>query len=398
MRKLKSWIASFEEYMQAGSTPEIFRRWSGISTIAGALEQKTWVTTMGENLFPNLYVIIVAPAGVGKTFVTKSVWRLWSTLEGHHLASSSLTSASLADELRHAQRNITLPQSPPIQFHSLKICANEMQVLIPAYDFDFMGKLTDIYDGHPYSERRRKEDNSFFVKHPQINMLAATTPKYLNSVIPEAAWDQGFMSRCILVFHGEQERRSLFAAKKGDEKLWKDLAADLASIGNLYGQMIFTDDAADSVDAWYLEGCPPAPDHPRLSSYQTRRHANILKLMQVSCADRGDDRVIEKIDFERALTWLFEAEMAMPEIFKAMSASGDGRILEDCHHAMWSVFLKTGSTPIPKKMVYLFLQKRLPAYAVEGAIKSMEASGMMKAKTVPPYGTCYVPLRDGPGI
>lgn len=395
-RKLGSWIDSFMEYTSNGSSPPLFCKWGGISAVAGALERKVFFDTPSMGiLFPNIYVIIIGPPGVGKTLITNLVGRLWNELENHHVAANSVTSASLVDELRKAIRNMIRPGAPTVQFNSLKVCANEMQVLIPMYDFDLMGKLTDIYDCLPYSESRRKEENNFKIAAPQITLLAATTPKYMNAVIPESAWDQGFLSRCFLVFSGEREVKSLFRKRSTDPKLWDNLVHDLKIISNIAGEAKIVNEAADMLDAWHLDGGPPTPDHPRIQNYNTRRTAHLIKLMTISALDRKDEPVIEVQDFERALEWLLEAEMYMSEIFKAMSSSGDGSVLDDCHYAMWKVYLKMNNTPIPKPSVYRYLQSRLPTYAVEGAIRNMENSKMIKPTTVEGSGTCYIPCPPG---
>lgn len=379
------------EYMQYGTSPQLFCKWAAIAAIAGALERKVWVVTFGEPLYPGMYTILISPPGVGKTFLTSQVWRLWQGLQGHYTAQSSLTSASLVDELRQAERHIIRPGEPVVQFNSLKICANEMQVLIPAYDFDFMGKLTELWDCHPYGERRRKEDNNFQLKAPQVNLLAAATPKYMTSVIPEAAWDQGFLARCILIYSGEQKKRSLFAARTRNPELLHNLQNDLGEIASLYGEMHFTDEAQHEMDQWYLNGGAPVPDHPKLTHYVTRRPSHLLKLCQVSSAERGDDLTITVQDFTRALEWLLEAELYAPDIFKAMTSSADGRTLEDCHYAMVQVYVKTGQKPIPRARINQFLATRMPAFAVKGAIETMESAGWISAVTVEGKGTCYIP-------
>lgn len=60
------WIECFLEYTKGLPSPEIFRLWAGISTIAGMLERKVWVTTSGGTIYPNIYAVLVAPPAVGK--------------------------------------------------------------------------------------------------------------------------------------------------------------------------------------------------------------------------------------------------------------------------------------------------------------------------------------------
>lgn len=368
-RRLNSWVDSFYEYTDLLPSPSLFRKWVGISIIAGALERKSWVRTLGSNLYPNMYVILVGPPGVGKSVLTSQAWSLWYELtgegDGQKLASTSLMKAGLIDDLRDATRRIVRPSEDPpvVTFNSLKICSNELGVLIPGYDNDFMNTLTDLYDGHPYAERRRTRDLNFKIDAPQLNLLAATTPSYLNNVLPEGAWDQGFLSRTILVYSGQTTIRPLFSEETYDSKLRRDLIHDLKIIGDLYGKMTFAPDAAECVSKWHMDKGPPQPEHPKLMHYNTRRTAHLLKLCMVASASTSDELVITLDHVGQALDWLIEVETFMPDIFKSMAVGGDARAIEDCWYHAYTLWMKE-KKPIQEHRIIHFLQERVPAHSV----------------------------------
>jgi hypothetical protein len=134
-------------------SPEIFRKWSAITAIAGALEQKIWIRSQGEILYPNLYTFLVGPSGSGKTRALRACNTLWQELrDSHHfVAPIKLSKSSLVDVLAKAVRIIRGTH----QFNSLLIAAGELGVLIPGYDSDFMNALTYIYDVEKYDEQFR---------------------------------------------------------------------------------------------------------------------------------------------------------------------------------------------------------------------------------------------------
>lgn len=181
------WIEGFLSHTENISSPPLFRKWGAIATIAGALERKVWVRSLGSRLFPNMYTVLVAPPGVGKTEITWRIRKLWESLEDHHIASTSVTKASLIDELAEANRRwVEINSADPVtHFNSLLLCINELGVLLPAYENEFMNTLTDLWDCKHYSERRRTSKIEIDIDNPQLNLVAACTPSYLMHVLPE---------------------------------------------------------------------------------------------------------------------------------------------------------------------------------------------------------------------
>jgi hypothetical protein len=395
-RKLDNWIDGFMEMTAGLPSPELFRKWSAISAIAGALERKVWVHTLGQNLYPTMYVILVAPPGVGKSVVTSKVGKLWGAIPDQHLASSSVTKASLIDDLRDATREIVRPSSTPPsdKFNSLKILSNELGVLIPSYDNEFMNVLTDIYDGYGYSERRRSKELNFELKAPQFSLLAATTPNYLSNILPEGAWEQGFLSRTILVYSGLTVLVDPFSTGKVDEKQAKALQTDLNRIALMYGEITFTEEAKAALTEWHLAGGPPAPDHPKLLNYRTRRTLHLLKLCMVASVADSESYEITFDHYQTALDWLIEVEHYIPDIFKSMATGGDMKAMEDTWYFVYKMYLKDND-PIPEAKVFRFLQERVPAHAVENIMTIMVKSGLLKEKQVNKIGRCFIPMERG---
>lgn len=388
MRKLDDWLTSFMDYTASMSAPKLFRQWTGLSMLSAALERKVWIETELGHLYPNLYVFLVSPPGVGKTVLTSMSIRAIKALSGHKVASSSITRATVVEELNEAERHAAGITGGASKFNSLYICSNELGTLLPAYDLEFMSKLTEIYDCHPYSERRRDRRHNAEIPRPQLNILAATQPGFLSSMLPEVAWEQGFLSRAILVYSGELIRKSLFAKSKHNDVLWEKLISDLKTIGNVAGELLFTQEAADLLDNFYMGGHKEtAPNHPKLHHYNTRRPAHIMKLMQVSAMSRGDEKLLTEADFIRALDWLIEAESTIPNIFKSMQSGGDSQVLRDAWHYCFEYNARSGEG-IPKEKILTFLSNRVPSEKVERILSLMESTKILRPE-ITAKGTSY---------
>ncbi len=385
------WIDGFLSHTENISSPHLFRKWGAIATIAGALERKVWIRSLGSRLFPNMYTVLVAPPGVGKTEITWRIRKLWESLEEHHIASTSVTKASLIDELADANRRWVDAKAvdPVTHFNSLLMCINELGVLLPAYENEFMNTLTDLWDCKHYSERRRTSKIEIDIDSPQLNLVAACTPSYLVHVLPEGAWDQGFLSRTMLVYSGDRQLRSLFAESAFDEEEFDNLKSGLGDIANLFGEMRFEKAAAEAMDNFHLTDGEPRPDHPKLLSYNIRRTVHLLKLCMVYSVSRSDSLVVTMEDWQRAYDAMTEVEHYMPDIFKAMSQGGAGKTMEEAWHFVFTTHAKEGK-PVLKHRLINFLQERVPVHNIQPTIDMMQ-QGMMIEKRLTPGGEAFVP-------
>jgi hypothetical protein len=400
-RKIQNWVAGFEEYTIYTGSPARLRRWAGIACLAGALEQRVWVHTKNSPLYPNLYTILVAPPGIGKSDAIKPVRKFWELLKDHKIAASSVSKASLIDELADSQRVLIHPgRNPPTtEFHSLKVLASELTVFIPDYATDFMSLMTNIYDTEPFVERKRTAKLKIEIPRPQINFLAGTTPSSMVSLLPEGAWDQGFLSRTMLAYDADKKAQSLFTKSESNDDLFKKLSSDIIEIGNLYGELSFTPEAGEFIDEWAMStpssGGPPYPDHPKLQHYLSRRTSHLLKLSQVACISFSNKLEIEVEHIQQAMDWLFDLEAHIPEIFKAMSNGGEAKVMDEAWHMLFQ-FKVRYQKGAPASLLIKFISQRVPSHAVERIIDLMQKADMIRAVAEKNVGMTYTAKERSP--
>lgn len=311
-------------------------------------------------------------------------------LEGHHVASDSVSAASLRDELHEADRRIFPESLNLVHFNALKIAIDELGQMIPAYDHELINQLTAWYDNHPFKERKRSKDISYKVDKPQINMLAGCTPSFLRDTLPEGAWDQGFTARGLFIYSGETFPKPLFLEDTIDQQLQNNLINDLRVIGNLYGKAVFIPEVAKIITAWHMSHGEPRLNHPRLQHYNTRRTAHLIKLCIIAACSRGNDLIISLEDYQQAMDWLTEAELYMPDIFKAMASGGDQRIIEELWHYAYMTHMKD-KKPIPEARLINFLRERAPAHSVGKILEVCVRAEIFREAIEPSIGKCYVP-------
>jgi hypothetical protein len=188
----------------------------------------------------------------------------------------------------------------------------------------------------------------------------------------EKAWGQGFTSRVIMIFSDERIVGDDFIELIEEQS--PALKHDLQKINSLYGHFLVTPEYRQAVNNWRALGEAPAPNHPKLVHYVTRRRVHLYKLSMVSSADRGDDLTLTKADFNRAMNWLTHAEKQMPDIFKAGATSADGAAMAEILHY---IMINEKGWGVSEQKITRFASDRIPITSILRVIEIMEGSGQI---------------------
>lgn len=365
--------------------------------VGAACERKVWLTTVKGKLYPNQYILLVGGAGIGKSLCTNLAYDFLDTIRTpdtpFHIAPTSVTKASLIDALASAERRVVRPMEIPSvnAFNSLSVVANEFGVFLPSWESEFMSVLTDLWDCRRYAETRRTAKIKLEIPNTQLNLLSADTPAHLTNLLPEGAWEQGFMSRILIVYSGENIYTDLFAEFDLDKELEENLIHDLKEIYSLWGEVEVTEEAKIAISEWAAKGGPPIPDHPKLQHYCSRRAAHLLKLCIIASVSNDSEKIVTVEHFSKALSWLIELESFMPDVFKSMKIGGDGRVMEECWHFIYQIYMKEGKKPVAEHRIWRFLQERTPAHNIERMLNAMERGKLLEKKFTESGGHGYVP-------
>lgn len=329
----------------------------------------------GENLYPNIYCFLVAHAGVGKTRSIMASKRYYLETPEPLTAPTSMSASSMIDALTKSKRTIVRLPEGPLEYNTMYITADELTAFMHQYDEEATGVLSHFYDPRPYGQTRRGNDLNIKIKSPQINMIVGCTPSMLMKYMPESSWEQGFMTRVIMVFSDERSIGDDFATK--DTSLNDDLVHDLRSIATLVGEFQVTEAYRNAVNNWRAIGEPPVPTHPKLIHYATRRRVHLYKLSMVSAIDRSDVLMLTADDFNRAMTWLTQAELTMPDIFKAGAGNADAKAMDEIYHYVLTTSAMMKG-PIPERKIINFAKERVPLHSIDRVVRIMQSSGMIE--------------------
>jgi hypothetical protein len=199
-----------------------------------------------------------------------------------------------------------------------------------------------------------------------------------------------------MIFNSDRKLRPLFQQRDQNAVARKELEHDLRHIFSIAGEMKFAPAAAEALNNWHMAGGPPAPDHPRLRNYSTRRTAHLLKLCMIASVASSDSRIITLEHFQSALDWLIDAEFFMPDIFKSMIVNADMKAIDECWHFAYTIFLREAQ-PVAEHRLVAFLQERVPVQTVMKMLQIMETSRILEKKLVGDVGYAYQPKPRKPG-
>lgn len=329
-RKLNDWLDSFIELTKNSEPPFCFRLWVGISTIAAVLERRNWLVWEG-NLYPNLYVILVSPAGRARKGTAMRYGRMFLEDIGIKLTAEAVTRESLIRRLAKSRISYFKAGDKVPSWHSsLTIYSEELAVFLNHNDTRMIRDLTDWFDCKDRWTYETKDVKlTDRITNLFVNMCGATTPDILGHIMPRETIAGGLASRIIFIY----------AANKGqvipippplNETLYIDLLSDLTRIFELEGQFIPSKPFLEAMFDWtYEHERDPPFSGTMLQSYSERRRVHILKLSMIMSASRSNDKRIELVDFERARVVLLNAEEHMLQSFSKVGDNPKAKVMPE---------------------------------------------------------------------
>lgn len=340
-------------------------------------------------LYPNLYIMLTSPPGVGKSQILNHLRRLWMGVGDLKVAPDSMTKAAMVDILRNSGKSFSVSPQQILIYHPLQIIAPEFGILLAAQDLSFLAHLNGLFDGmDEFDEKRRSRsaEEQTIIQNPLINLIGGVQPKFMQTLFPDEAWGMGTTSRMIFVEASiVPEVKSMFTISSLDPKKFARLLAELRHLSTIFARFHWTPEAIALADDWRARGHEPLPTHSKLESYVVRREANIFKLAMVASISRhrpakGQVPTIERADLLRAMSWLFDAEARMPDIFKLMSGKSDHAILEQLHMWAFREQAKNGGPThyVPQRRVYDFLSTHMPVDKVKATLDIAVKSGLLE--------------------
>ena len=295
------WIDDLLKMTEEAETPKSFIYWAGLSAIAAVVKREVWLDKHYYKLYPNLYVMLVAPSGHRKSFAISVARKLVEAVGGYRIISGRSSIQAIVKDLSTAY---TTPKGDVIADASCFIASSEFASSI-VEDPAALTILTDLYDAHAHSEWRNmlKGSGTEVLKDPCVNMISASNQAHLIDKLQEVDIEGGFVGRTIMVV--ESKKRVINPLVQAP-KIRFDLTSlipQLQQIKTLKGPFTWSKGAADLFEEWYTEHAKKL-DKSEISDRtgsQDRIHDHILKIAMLISLSDVPNLILEKQHVEEAI-------------------------------------------------------------------------------------------------
>lgn len=309
-RKLTNWLEAYLVLTNDTESPEEYHRWTALSIIAGAVRRKVFFDMGHFLLYPNMYIVLVGPAGRCKKSTAMRIGRgMLSEINGVNFTTDSITRERMI---------LDLAQCFVDGHSSMTAYSSEFASLLTSSGMDMVVFLTDIFDSPSEWSHRTKTGGTNKIKAPYLNLMGATTPDWIAKAMPLDTVGIGLTSRIIFVYQDTPRVRPWRPKLTPEQKRLRELLVeDLQAMSLLSGEYEIADDADEFYNTWYtsrIEKPNPTGD-PRLNGYYERKPIHLLKIAMIIAASRRDELLITHSDMELALSLFEEVEERMPKVF-----------------------------------------------------------------------------------
>lgn len=371
MTNREKWLS----YTSGLSSPQNFIDWAWRYIITASLQRRVWLGYDNQQCFPNQYIILTGPPGVGKGLVIKEVsyfLRFWKLKDAHKIylngSGDTLTQeqknvieavkqADLdkANKEEHQPKNkknehvepLLIPMAADATTYEALIAAvsnsymrinylmdnektgqkdvkvyghssmcfslQELASLLRKRTDDTVNYLLGLYDCPIDYEYDTKTQGMDRVRKGCINLLAGTTPSFMERVFNQELVDEGLSSRTHFIYSGKNRKNQFFIPKRTEEQLGYrvELLDHVRRLASLYGEIIITDEVKAYLESWWdkfnIEELSKKDENYKLFPWLARLNIHIMK---VALAEHFSEHTTLEIPLE---TFIKATEICLNE-------------------------------------------------------------------------------------
>jgi hypothetical protein len=294
----EGWLEDFVKYAGIGETSPRMAYWVGVSTLAAVLRRKCYIDQDIFQWSPNFYILLVgAPGAIKKSTSIDIGMSLLSEVEGINRGPDIVTWQALIEYIGEVREEWPIADTGEVfEMSAVTIALSEFGSFFDPEDRNLVDNLTDLWDGKLGKiEKRTKTSGSDCLVNSWINIIAATTPKWLAKNFSESLVGGGLAGRFIYLYGEMSDKDIAYRArqiKPGGERAVDrvNLVNRLREMAQYSGEYKLTEQAYLWGEAWYaaqrrmLRG---VGSESLEGGFLVRKQVHLHKLAMVISASRG---------------------------------------------------------------------------------------------------------------
>lgn len=387
---MKDWLDDFVRYSTFGEASERLMYWVGVATVAGALRRKVWIDEFNFQWTPNFYILVVGePGSVRKSTSMDIGLRILKRVEGINMGPSIVTWQALIQHVAECRETIYLPNGEEFEMSCVTLGLSEFGSFFDPLNRELVDNLTDLWDGKLGKVKKMtKTSGNDTMVNPWINMLGATTPKWLSQNFGDTLVGGGLASRFIFLMekrgtnHIAYPSRQMPPRKEMLEK--EDMLLDgLTQIAKYAGEFKLTEEAYEWGTEWYgkLQDQLDSLGSGNLESgFLVRKQGHLHKLAMVISAARREFPSITKEHLQEASLRLSVLDADIRNVFGYV---GQNKVTAAAREIVEYV-LEAGPSGIEKRILYRrrFFRTLTVGEFNEAVNSAVQAELILEADTV----------------
>lgn len=302
LSRTRNFFELYQYVCGISEVPPVYNFWASLSLVSAALEDRVWFEKFKDSkLFPNLYIFLIGPGGLGKGTAISTAVRMADRSVQIPKYRGSATAASLIDVLGKVERDEygrRLLSNPKLWLimDELKNNLGTNVNLVEA----FIALMTEMYTADYVVNTSTRKHGQVDILEPVVNWLIGTTESDLRDILSKKLIDSGFTARVCFIFgdYDFNKRCPRIVYPPDYDEVMEHLQARLFVMQNTHGKICMTPQAEAEMDKWYITR--PNPEEEALFSIWKRQHDMLLKFAMLNAVADGGPPVIRTVHLRRA--------------------------------------------------------------------------------------------------
>jgi hypothetical protein len=241
-RRCANWLETLRDYAEETESPRHFWIWTGIYILTAALERRCWMPFGMSTIYPNLFIMIIAPpgrcrkgspVGFAKDILTDLDFNVFVDSASKRALTKQLDEISKTHQCTFQIKDV---DGTPITMSQCPLCliSKELSSFFAVNLKEMVEVLTDLFDSHDKWDYKTSDKGEDCIHGVCVNALFASTPNWIARNLPEEAIGGGFTSRFVIVY-GSEKYKAVPIPPPPPKHLYRALSEDLGRIKQLSG-------------------------------------------------------------------------------------------------------------------------------------------------------------------